>query len=292
MLNPVWLQTFLALVRQRSFQAAADDLGIAQPTVSQHLRKLEDQLGVILIARGRAGCELTGEAVAFLPHAESLMRLNEQALAAIRSLKLRVGASSNIGIYILPPYLRSFLERRDPADFDLLIDRNPAIAGKLESGELDMAVMEWWDGRPGFQAQSWKSEAVVAIVPPDHPLAVRSCLSRESLQGFELLGGEPGTGTGRLLNAWFGGADRVPRISRRLGSTEAVKQVVKAGLGISLVLASAVTEEVRSGSLRAIRLQDPPLHKDLFVIWRSGDRRQPVPALAGHLLGTCRALPA
>lgn len=282
MLNPVWTKTFLALARHDTFRAAADALGIAQPTVSQHLRKLEDQLGVVLIDRDRPGCVLTREAKAFLPHAESMVRLSERALAVLRENRLRVGASSNIGIYMLPSYLRSYAQRHDPAGLDITIDRNPAIADKLENGELDLAVMEWWDSRPGFGAQVWKSEPVVAIVPPGHPLAAYGRLDRKSLRRFDLLGGESGTGTGRLLSAWFGGAEHVPRVAMRLGSTEAVKQAVMAGLGVSLVLASAVADEVRSGSLCAIPLEAPPLLKDLFVIWRGGGRK--LPGFAGHLL--------
>jgi DNA-binding transcriptional LysR family regulator len=77
----------------------------------------------------------------------------------------------------------------------------------------------------------------------------------------------------------------MPRVSLQLGSTEAVKAAVKAGLGVSLVLASSVAEEVRGGSLRAIPVAAPELRKDLFVIWRdSGTRHIPAPAFVAHLL--------
>jgi Transcriptional regulator len=267
MLNLVWVRSFLALVDRKSFQGAAELLYIAQPTVSLHIQKLEEQLGVPLFHRSRSGCEPTREALNFLPYAQSIIRVNERAIASVRGGPLRLGASSNIGIYLLQPYLRSFLDKQIAREVEVVIDRNPTIAERLENGEIDVALMEWWDGRAGCEAQLWRSEPVVVIVPPGHPLAEQTVVSRSELSEMELLGGEPGTGTGRLLARYFGGAAKMPRVSRQLGSTEAVKQAVKAGLGVSLVFASAVSDEVRSGRLVAIPLASPGLSKDLFIVW-------------------------
>lgn len=284
MLNLAWVRTFLALVEHKSFQAAADQLQLAQPTVSQQLRKLEEQLGVVLLTRSRLGCEPTSAAVAFIPHAESLVRIHHRAIAAVRRGEQRIGASSNVGIYVLQPYLKSYLDGRDPASLDIAIDRNPVIAQKLVDSEVDVAVMEWWDRRPGFQWKEWRHEPLVVIVPPAHALAGRREIHKDELAMLALLGGEPGTGTGRLLDAYFGPGEPRPRVSSsQLGSTEAVKQAVKASLGISLVLRSAVAEEVASGSLRAIPLK-PELNKDIFVVWRSTDPAA-VPPFAMHLIG-------
>lgn len=284
MLNLVWVRTFLALITCKSFQGAADYLRIAQPTASSHIQKLEHQLGVPLFHRSRTGCEPTREAMNFLPYAQSILRVNERALAAVSGGRLRVGASSNIGIYLLQPYIRSYLECRDPSAFDIVIDRNPSIAEKLENVEIDVAVLEWWDSRDGCQAECWKSEPVVVIVPPDHPLASQAQIGWAQLSEFEILGGEPGTGTGQMLAKYFGDRAQVPGVSLQLGSTEAVKQAVKARMGISLVLASAVLDEVRAGSLRALSFVDPPLRKDLFVAWRTGISGMPTPAFARYLL--------
>lgn len=285
MLNLVWVQTFLALVEHKSFQGAADKLGIAQPTASMHIQKLEEQLGAALFNRSRSGCEPTREAMSFLPYAQSILRVNDRALAAISGDRLRIGASSNVGIYLLQPHIHSYLSAHVEQAYDIVIDRNPAIATKLENGEVDVAVMEWWDGRDGYHAEHWRDEPVVVIVPPDHALASLEKISRDELTRYELLGGEAGTGTGRMLAKYFGGAIPMPRVSMQLGSTEAVKQAVKAGLGISLVLASAVVDEVAAGSLRALPFVAPPLHKELFVVWRNG---LPAPAFAQHLLQKAR----
>ena len=81
-----------------------------------------------------------------------------------------------------------------------------------------------------------------------------------------MVGGEAGTGTGTLLQKIFGKNASKIRISHTLGSTEAVKAAVKAGLGVSLVFASAVEQEVRAGSLRAVPISGVDIKKDLFVV--------------------------
>src|SRR5262249_51991591 len=153
------------------------------------------------------------------------------------------------------------------------------------------AVMEWWDQRPGLRWVLWRSEPLVVIVSPDHRLADRCEISKAELATLDLLGGEPGTGTAHLLDIYFEPSAARPRVSRRLGSTEAVKQAVKAGLGISLVLQAAVTEEIATGSLRALRVNPPELRKELFIIWRDDRAVRPfaAPAFVEHLTGSARA---
>ena len=284
MLNLVWLKSFVAVLDHNGFQAAARQLDIAQPTLSQHLQKLENQLGVLLVHRGRSGCEPTRAALTLLPFARSLLRLEEQARSSIMEARLRVGASSNIGIYMLQPYIRRYKELGVGPEVDVVIDSNPTIARHLSDGELDVAIMEWWHDLPGFHAQAWRNEPVVLIVPPGHPLARRTDIDRDTLSNMALIGGEPGTGTGRLLATYFGEHGPFPTVSMQLGSTEAVKQAVKVGLGASLVLESSVREEVQNGSLVAIPVSEPGLIKELMVIYPSSlDKHRPVYSFVGHL---------
>lgn len=270
MLNLTWINTLVTLFQHGSFKAAADSLGLAQPTVTQHIQKLEEQLGVALVQRGRAGCHPTAGAQRLMPFAVSMLSLNQRAMAAARGEHWRVGASSNIGIYLLQPHVRSFLAAQSGTALDLVIESNPNIAQKLGQAEIDMAVMEWWQPQEGFESRRWRNEPVVVIVPPDHPFACLAEITPEHLAGMALIGGESGTGTGRLLTEFFARADQVPSVSMQLGSTEAVKQAVRAGLGISLVLASSVTQEVASGTLSAIPLAGAGLSKELMLVWRSG----------------------
>lgn len=260
------LETLLTLVECGNFSKAAARLGLAQSTVSQHVRQLEGTLGAPLIVRARRGCKPTAAALQLLPYAKSLLQLERRVVEAASARALRLGACSNIGIYVLPRLLREFaaIGGKSP---EIVIGSNPQTVRHLETAEIDAALLEWWDEREGFRWQPWCSEPMVVIVAPGHPLSGARDVSRADLARLPLIGGEDGTGTGRLLRQYLGDGP-LPNVSMRLGSTEAVKRAVAAGLGASLVLACTIEEEVRDGRLCAIPLHDASLQKSLRLVWR------------------------
>ncbi len=278
MLNLEHISSFLAVLRTRNFRAAAHERALSQATVSQHIQKLEAALNTRLITRSHSGCTPTPAGTALLPHAESLLRVNTRALSLMHNPGVAIGASSNIGVYLLQPYVKSFLaETGGQYPIEITIQCNPAVADKLERGEIDVATMEWWDDRPGYVARPWRQEELVVIVAPDHAWAKLSAVPRALLKDAPLLGGEPGTGTGTLLVQHLGKEMRGLQAVMQLGSTEAVKRWVKAGLGVSIVLSSTVVEECRAGTLRAIPLEGDPICKALYVIWRATLRHDSLP---------------
>lgn len=247
---------------------AARELGISQGAISQQLQKLERLLGVRLIERDPQGCRLTVEGREFESHAGNLQRLATNALNTFRQRRLAIGASSNIGTYLLQPYLRTYGDQVGE-NVDLQIHRNPVVAEMLANGDIDVALMEWWDERPGFVSRVWRTEDIVAIVAPDHPWARMPCVNRAQLSQTPMLGGESGTGTGRLLAEYLDVELAALPVGARLGSTAAVKQWVKAGMGVSLVLAGTIEDEVKTTQLVAIPLEGSPTpRKALHVIWR------------------------
>lgn len=259
--------TFLAVAVSGGFREAARRTGLSQPAVTQHVKRLEQTLNVNLINRNNAGSTLTPEGRAFLPYAENLVRTYDRARALFERSSIVIGASSNAGIYLLQPYLKAYREV-SAHKLELIIDDNPTIAGKLERLEIDVAIMEWWDHRPGFAAIVWRREELVVIVPKNHPWAGMRGIPRAWLKGQDLLGGEAGTGTGRVLQELLGNDAGTVGVSMQLGSTEAVKNAVRAGLGISLVMASAVERESRSGELCSILIEGTPPAKDIYLIRR------------------------
>jgi DNA-binding transcriptional LysR family regulator len=267
MLNLGTVRAFVAVVETASFRKAAERLGTAQPTVSQQVRKLEEELGSVLVQRGHKACRPTRAGETFLPHARALIRAARRAAQIVQERPVRIGASGNVGTYMLPAAVRAFTDRTGVSDaVDIALAPNPETALRLENGEIDVAVMEWWDGRPGFVASMWRREPMRVIVPPDHPWAAVSAVPREWLLQAPLIGGEPGTGTGRLLSGLLGDQARRIDMRYRLESTEAVKMAVRHGLGVSLVLASAVASESQAGHLVALPFDQTDLAKDIYCI--------------------------
>lgn len=260
---------YVAVLDTGGFRSAATRLGVTQGAVSQHIRRLEAELGTSLIDRTTTRCVPTPASAAFERYARALLELADRAARLFSDPELVVGAASNIGIYLLQPVVKS-IGHAHAGRYRIRqrMGTNRDVLDELSAGVVDVALTEWWDNRPGFEATPWRDEPLVVIVGPDHPWADRVSVSVEELAGETLLGGEPASGTGTLLKTTLGAdAARLPT-AVNLGSTAAVMAAVHAGLGVSLVLASAADADVAAGRLRTLGLDGPPLRKTLWVSHR------------------------
>lgn len=286
MLNLVHAKTFLAVLSERGFRAAARGLNLSPSTVVEHIRQLEEDLAAPLLVRRRGIVEPTYQGATFAPLARAMLDTAERSRNAIAQAPLRIAASSNIGTYLLQSMLASF-QASDPCPVDLWIGPNPEIADRLTNGNADAALMEWWSDRPGFRAHTWRKEPLVAIVAPNHPWANRRAIEARELASQVLLGGEAGSGTIALLRKELGSlADGLTAVGG-FGNTEAVKRAVRAGRGVSLVIAAAVADEVRAGHLVALGLKGIGLVKELKIIAPTGlPDAAPAVRFVGHVLTT------
>jgi DNA-binding transcriptional LysR family regulator len=265
MLNLVHAKTFLAVLSERGFRAAARDLKLSPSTVIEHIKQLEEDLAAPLLVRRRGIVEPTYQGATFAPLARAMLDTAERSRSVIAKAPLRIAASSNIGTYLLQSMLASF-QATDPCSVDLWIGSNPNVADRLTNGAADLALMEWWGDRPGFCGHTWQKEPLVVIVPPNHPWANRDAIEASELASQTLLGGEAGTGTITLLRKQLGPLAEGLTALGGFGNTEAVKRAVRAGRGVSLVIAAAVADEIRAGQLIALSLKGIELVKELKII--------------------------
>lgn len=265
MLNLTCVRTFLAVIDANGVRAAAKALDLSPSTVAEHLKQLELDLAAPLVTRSRGAMHATPQGERFLPYARGLVETAMRARELIARPVVRLAAASNVGVYLLQQPLAAFREKTG-VEIELWIGPNPAVAERLATGAADVAAMEWWDSRRGYRATSWGREALVLIVSPEHRWADRLNITSDELVEEPLLGGEPGSGTGTLLRKRLGSAaDRLRTVSG-FGSTEAVKRAVRAGRGVSIVLAAAVTDEVASGQLVALEIRGAELFKEILLI--------------------------
>lgn len=269
-MNLTQIAAYVAVIDAGGFRAAASRLGVTQGAVSQHIRRLEVELGATVVQRDPVRCVPTPAHAAFERYARTLLDVSERATKLFSDPELVVGSSSNIGTYLLQPLIKSIGEAHtDLYRIRQVIGTNSDIVDRLASGEVDVAFTEWWDQRPGFEATPWRDEPLMVIVGPAHQWAGRRSVPVDDLAQETMLGGEPASGTGTLLRNVLGDdAGKLPA-TVNLGSTAAVKSAVTAGLGVSLVLAASTSEEVASGQLHALALEGPQLRKRLWVVHRS-----------------------
>src|SRR6201996_2859246 len=141
MLDPVLLQTFLAIAQTRNFTRAAERLGLRQSTVSQHIRKLEDEAGRRLFVRDTHSVAMTADGEAMIEFARSILSANERAQryfagSELRG-RLRFGASEDFVTSRLPDVLRAFVRNHPLVEFELTVGRSAELNERLASGELD-----------------------------------------------------------------------------------------------------------------------------------------------------------
>lgn len=258
MLDLGLLNSFVAVVEDGGFRAAARRLGVSQPLLTQRLRRLEEELGVPLIQRSRRGGAPTPQGQRLLPHARRLVEGARQAASLFASRPLVIGSARNPGLYLLPPLLR--------AEEELRLGSNPETLELLAAGETDIAFTEWWDGRPGFEALPWREEPVIGIVPPGHRYAGTERIPLEIFLAEPLIGGEPGTGMGRVLAEALGSAAAPMSVARAMGSTEGVKRAVAAGLGVSVLLECAARDELAAGSLVRVAFAGPAMRRQIWTV--------------------------
>lgn len=264
--TPAQVAAYLAVIDTRGFRSAAAVLGVSQGAVSQQVRRLEAEVGVRLIQRAGTGCRPAPGTEAFVRYARALADVAGRAARLFRDPELVVGAASNVGTYLLQPLVKAIGDAHAGRyRIRQHLGTNSEVLERLTLGAVDLAVTEWWDHRPGFEAKRWREEELLVIVGPAHRWWERTSLAAAELADETILGGEPATGTGTLLRARLGDtATRLPR-TINLGSTAAVKEAVHAGLGISLVLAASVLPEVAAGWLRTLSVHDALLRKPIWI---------------------------
>lgn len=142
--DPARLRTFLAVAQTRSFTQAASRLGIRQPTVSQHIRKLEGATGRVLVQRDTHTVALTTDGEAMIGFARSILAAHDDAAAYFRGERphgrLRIGMSDDLALTRLPQILRDFRRDHPRVDLDLTVDQSGTLHRRLENDRLDLFV--------------------------------------------------------------------------------------------------------------------------------------------------------
>ncbi len=286
------LRYIIALARERHFGRAAEKCHVSQPTLSVAVKKLEDELGVILFERGQSEVSVT-------PAGEPIVRQAERVLAEaarVRELAatvgdplagpLRLGAIYTIGPYLLPP-LVSLIKQRAPK-MPLMIEESftAKLVESLKSGELDVAVMALPIQEPGLVAQAVYDEAFRALVPTSHPWAKIKTIDVGQLLDEPLLM----LGRGNCFR------DQVLDLCTRAGaggpqvlegsSLETIRLMVASGVGITVMPATAVDNLPQDDPLLRVRpFAAPTPTRRVGLVWRASfPRHQAIDLLRQALL--------
>ena len=279
------LEIFAKVAELGSFSKAADALHLTQPTVSEHIRALEDELGVRLLDRLRRGAAVAPAGQLLLTYAARILALQREARQAMGGFQgkmagdLVVGASTIPGEYVLPSLLGRFKDKYPEIAVTLLIGDSQAVVDGVVDGRVELGVVGARLPQRAVEYRELMPDEEVVIVPPGHAWFGRKQIALADLAGEPLLLRERGSGTRAALEEALtaAGTDLASlRVVGEIGSTQAIKQAVKAGVGISVLSRRAVDEELRAGTLWSVRVKDVRITRSFHVAVHRDRSRSPL----------------
>src|SRR6266571_4751610 len=273
------LRLFLAVLDSGGVARAAQARHLSQPAVSEHLRGLEAFFDVRLFERAGRGVRPTAAARViepFVRQALGLVASAEQAAIELRGLgagSVAVGASTTPGTYLLPAVLGRFHSAHPQITLTLRVGDSRQVEEWVAAGAVELGVVG---------AEPWVKDELVAIVARRHKLARRRTLPPRALADEPYISREEGSSTRAVAERIFAQSGVTLQPVMELGSTEAVREAVAAGLGVSVVSRHAVRP--RDPRVVAIRLQGREWVRDLLVIQRRGAPLSPAAARLREML--------
>lgn len=273
------LRSFAAVARHRHFTRAAAELHIGQPAVSQHIRRLEGELGVRLLNRSTRTVELTDAGRLMLARAERALVELDAGLSELSELKgllrgrLTLGAIQWLEPYDLAATLAGFHDLHPGIEIRVVEEATQTMVQSVLANELDVAFVPLDTGLPrGIGSEMLFEDELVLVLAPDHPLATRSSVRMHDLSEEHFVFLREGTGLRRAVEDAARRAGFAPHAGFETNELSRVLALVGRGLGISAVsraVADAAADLVVSLELR------PALRRRVALIWHTGKHHSP-----------------
>jgi DNA-binding transcriptional LysR family regulator len=278
------LAVFAKVYELRSLSRSAEAVFLSQPTISGHLKKLEEEVGARLFDRLGRGVAPTKAAEVLYGYARRLLALRDEAVEAVAAMenkvrgRLMVGASTIPGNYLLPGFLSQMRTLYPELKVCLRLSDTAGVADLVEAGEVELGLTgARLENRRLNQSPCWKDEMVLAV-SRDHPWADLGSIDPDRVRESPFVLREPGSGTrmstARAL-AGLGLKLSDLSVAAELGSTEAVRQGVLANLGASILSRVAVEDDFAAGRLVEVEVKGLSLSREFFLITRSGRTLSP-----------------
>jgi DNA-binding transcriptional LysR family regulator len=279
------LEIFVKVTELGSFSRAAEALFLTQPTVSEHVRALEDELGVQLLDRLGRGTTPTRAGTLLLGYARRILTLAREASQAIEQFQGRVsgeltlGGSSIPGEYVLPGLIGAFRGKYPDVRISLLIGSSREVQQWVEEGRVEMGVVGAPPSGRALEGRRLMADEIVVVVGAEHPWATRRSVSIDELKTEPMILRERGSGSRETFERALEdvGLDLAGfRIVGEIASTQAIKQAVRAGVGVSPISRRAVQDECRARLLCCVTIRDLTIARVFHLVTHRDRSRSPL----------------
>ena len=247
---------------------------MTQPAVTFQVRQLEEQFNTRLFDRTHNRISLTDAGRRVYECAEKIFELYAEMDNSVRELTgdisgvLILGASTTIAEYMLPVLLGDFKESHPDVTIRLKVANTDGIVSMIENNEIDLGVVEAPVNNKNLVVEECRTDQLVLIVPPGHELANEQTVQIQRLTDYPFICREEGSGTREVMieamNA-AGVSNTDLNLAMELGSLEAIKGAVEAGMGVSVLSKATILKELKLGTLVAVNLEPPMMRPFSFV---------------------------
>lgn len=271
-LNLGYLATFRLVIQRGSFSAAADVLGISQPAVSLQIRQLEQFLQTRLVERTGRGIKATAAGQALLVHGERIEQAVDETLRSVSAFRHDVSGTVTLGtgatacIHLLPPLLQQLRSVYPLLRVGVTTGNTLDIVRAIEENRLDMGLVTLPVSGRALDVMPVMDEEFVFIASLEQQ-GMFTDLRPDALHTQPLIAFESGSGTRALIDGWFEASGLTIAPAMQLGSIEAIKRMVRSGLGYSIVPKMAVEQRADREGLCVSSLS-PVLQRQLAVVMR------------------------
>ncbi len=271
-LNIESLKMFCLVVDEGSISQAARLSYVSQPAVTRQIHQLENVYGTLLFDRTDGKMKVTETGRMLYPFAKTIINDFNRSKELIKQVtgeyntNLHVGASFTIGEYLLPSLLGRFKKQKPEIKVSLTIKNTPSVIEDLANDVIDLALVEGIVENNDFIVEKFADDELILICSPDH--IWREQISMEELADEMMIWRESISGTRLIVENTlreYGVLEKIDSYME-LGSTQAIKSAVEAGLGISILPRLTVARELEQGTLRSVDISGVTILRDLWLV--------------------------
>lgn len=269
------LQVFVTVVEKENFSRTAEKLHMTQPAVSQYIRTLEENIGTKLLERTNKYVRLNRAGEIVYHHAKEILGLYTNMQRLVDDLedkangRLMIGASYTFGEYVLPRIIANLQTRYPDIESVLSIGNTAEIAHLVATHQLDIGIVEGHFEDVQLHTESFADDTMVIIAASNHTLHEKPFVDIQDLANETWIVRENGSGTREATEKMFQTLGFTPLKQMTIGSTQAIKESVEAGMGITMLSQWAIQKELKSGDLHIIPVKGMPFLREFSIITKS-----------------------
>jgi DNA-binding transcriptional LysR family regulator len=273
------MEALISVSEEGSFSRASKRMLLTQPALTKNIRNVEDSLGVLVVNRSSAGISLTPEGKILYDYAQRIVKLRDEAKAKITKLHENIGGDIYIGAstipatYILPRALSSFSKTNPDIRIYIKAADSAEAMNMVLDGEVEIGCIGKKPLNQKLMAEPlWKDRLILAV-PKLHPWRKKKSITLSELLNEPFVIREKGSATRELFESCLKESRSISlsqlNVRGELGSSEAIREAIIAGFGVSVISIHAVERELSQGLLFEIPIQSCPMERNFYLIYKT-----------------------